>query len=123
MPTQNNAQATSAAPWLNEPTPLELLVDIVSGKKSSEYNGATRAFTVRIPIHNALLLDAMFANTNGISRNEFVCHLLDMALQEVREKLPEDVNEKILQYVSVQMDSSNDKILQMERTASKEVAE
>ena len=123
MSTQNKTQATSATPWLNEPTPLDLLVDIVSGKKSSEYNGATRAFTVRIPIHNALLLDAMFSNTAGISRNEFVCHLLDLALQEVREKLPEDINEKILQFVSVQMDSSNDKLLQMERVASKEVSE
>ena len=120
MSAQNNTQATSTAPWLNEPTPLELLVDIVSGKKSSEYTGATRAFTVRLPIPNALLLDAMFSNTTGISHNEFVCHLLDFALQEVREKLPEDIQEKILQFVSVQMDSSNDKLLQMERTASKE---
>ena len=117
MSTQNKAQATSAPSWQNEPTPLELLVDIVSGKKSSEYDGATRAFTVRVPVHNALLLDAMFSNTTGISRNDFVCHLLDLALQEVREKLPEDINEKILQFVSVQMDSSNDKLLKLENAA------
>ena len=123
MSTQNKTQATSQSPWLNEPTPLELLLDIVGGKKSSEYNGATQAFTVRIPIHNALLIDAMFSNTIGISRNEFVCHLLDLALQEVREKLPKDVNEKILQFVSVEMDSSKDKLLQMERNSSKEVRE
>lgn len=120
MSTHNNSQAASAAaPWLNEPTPLELLVDIVSGKKSTEYNGATRAYTVHIPVYNALLLDAMHSNTNGISQNELICQLLDLALQEVRDNLAKDVNEKILQHVSVQMDSSNDKLLQMERSSSK----
>ena len=115
MSTQNKLQAVGEHPWQNEPTPLELLLDIVSGKKNSEYNGATRAFTVQMPIHNALLLDAMFSNTAGISRNEFMCLLLDLALQEVRENLPEEISEKILQFVSVQMDSSNDKLLKLEK--------
>ena len=111
MSTQNKTQATSTPSWRNQPTPLELLVDIVSGKKSPEYNGATRTFTINVPVSDALLLDAMLANTTGISPNELICHLLDFALQEVRENLPEEISEKILQLVSVEMDSSNDKLL------------
>lgn len=111
MSTQSKMQVTRPPSWQNEPTPLELLVDIVSGKKSPAYDGATQTFTVDIPTHNALLLNAMFANTTGISLNELICNLLDLALQEVRENLSEDVNEKILQFVSVQMDSSDDKLL------------
>lgn len=107
MSTQNKTVPS----WQNHPTPLELLVGIVSGKKSPEYKGATRAFTINIPVGDALLLDAMLANTTEISPNELICHLLDFALQEVRENLPEEINEKILQFVSVEMDSANDKLL------------
>lgn len=110
MSTQNETQATRAPSW-HHPTPLELLVDIVSGKKSSDYNGATREYTVNIPLQTVLLLDAMHVNASGISLNELICQLLDLALQEVRENLPEDIKEKMLWYVSVQMDASNDKLL------------
>jgi len=109
--SMDNTQAARAPAWQNEPSQLELLVDIVSGKRGSEYNGATRTLTLQVPTHNALLIEAMLENTTGISRNELICQLLDLALQEVREKLPQDINENILQFVSVEMDSSDDKLL------------
>lgn len=111
MSTQNTTQTTSPRSWPGAPKPLELLVDVLSGKRSPKYDGETRTFTVNVPVSDALLLEAILANITGISHNELVCHLLDFALQEVRENLPEDVNEKILEIVSVQMDSSDDKLL------------
>src|SRR3990172_2624787 len=115
MSTPNKAQATVQAPWLNEPSLLEEVMDIVSGKKSPKYEGATLAFTLRMPTYTALLIEAMFSNTKGISRNELICQLLELALQEVRENLPEDIGDKVLQFVSVSMTSSHDKLLAIKR--------
>ena len=109
MSTQNEIPA--ASPW-HHPTQLEILADIASGNRElPDYTGATRPYTVNIPLPMVMLIEALHINTKGISLNEFICQLLDLAIDEVREKLPEEIKEHILYYVSVQMDSSNDKLL------------
>lgn len=110
MSTQNETPVPKKSSWYH-PSQLEMLVDIVNGGECPDFKGTTREYTINVPLQVVLLLDAMLAHTSGVSRNEFICQLLDLALQEVREKLPEEMKEKILWYVSVQMDSSNDKLL------------
>ena len=61
---------------------------IVEGRGKTEYVGATKLITIRIPMPLAVQLQAM-AQKSGKSRNATIATLLEVGLEEVRERLDE----------------------------------
>ena len=61
---------------------------IVQGRGKTEYIGATKLITIRIPIPLAIQLQAM-AQKSGKSRNATIETLLEVGLEEVRDRLDE----------------------------------
>jgi hypothetical protein len=59
---------------------------IVERRGKTEYVGATKLITIRIPMPLAVHLQAM-AQKSGKSRNATIATLLEVALEEVRERL------------------------------------
>ena len=59
---------------------------IVQGRGKTEYVGATKLITIRIPMPLAVHLQAM-AQKSGKSRNATIATLLEVGLEEVRERL------------------------------------
>lgn len=59
---------------------------IVERRGKTEYVGATKLITIRIPMPLAVHLQAM-AKKSGKSRNATIATLLEVALEEVRERL------------------------------------
>ena len=59
---------------------------IVEGRGKTEYVGATKLITIRIPMPLAVHLQAM-AQKSGKSRNATSATLLEVGLEEVRERL------------------------------------
>ena len=67
---------------------------IVEGRGKTEYGGATKLITIRIPMPLAVQLQAM-AQKSGKSRNATIATLLEVALEEVRERLDESTLEEL----------------------------
>lgn len=61
---------------------------IVEGRGKTEYIGTTKLITIRIPMPLAVQLQAM-AQKSGKSRNATIATLLEVGLEEVRERLDE----------------------------------
>lgn len=61
---------------------------IVQGRGKTEYIGATKLITIRIPMPLAIQLQAM-AQKSGKSRNATIETLLEVGLEEVRDRLDE----------------------------------
>jgi predicted DNA-binding protein len=61
---------------------------IVEGRGKTEYVGTTKLITIRIPMPLAVQLQAM-AQKSGKSRNATIATLLEVGLEEVRERLDE----------------------------------
>lgn len=59
---------------------------IVEGRAKGEYVGLTKIITIRIPMPLAIQLQAL-AQKSGKSRNATIGTLLDVAIEEVRERL------------------------------------
>ena len=67
---------------------------IVEGRGKTEYIGTTKLITIRIPMPLAVQLQAM-AQKSGKSRNATIATLLDVALEEVRERLDDETIEEL----------------------------
>ncbi len=67
---------------------------IVEGRGKTEYVGTTKLITIRIPMPLAVHLQAM-AQKSGKSRNATIATLLDVALEEVRERLDDETIEEL----------------------------
>ena len=67
---------------------------IVEGRGKTEYIGTTKLITIRIPMPLAVQLQAM-AQKSGKSRNATIATLLEVALEEVRERLDESTLEEL----------------------------
>ena len=67
---------------------------IVQGRSKTEYVGATKLITIRIPMPLAVHLQAM-AQKSGKSRNATIATLLDVALEEVRERLDDETIQEL----------------------------
>ena len=63
---------------------------IVEGRGKTEYVGATKLITIRIPMPLAVHLQAM-AQKSGKSRNATICTFLDVAIEEVEKRLSKEV--------------------------------
>ena len=59
---------------------------IVEGRGKTEYVGVSKLITIRVPDHLAIKLQAM-AHKSGKSRNATIATLLEVGLEEVRERL------------------------------------
>ena len=67
---------------------------IVEGRGKTEYVGATKLITILSPMPLAVHLQAM-AQKSGKSRNATIATLLDVALEEVRERLDDETIEEL----------------------------
>lgn len=67
---------------------------IVEGRGKTEYVGTTKLITIRIPMPLAVQLQAM-AQKSGKSRNATIATLLEVGLEEVRERLDETTLEDL----------------------------
>lgn len=59
---------------------------IVEGRAKTEYVGMTRVISVRLPHHLAVQIQAL-ANKSGKTRNGTITTLLEVGLEEVKERL------------------------------------
>lgn len=73
-----------------EPTLLEELVGLLSHTSSSSYSGGEKAMTIRLPIHIAARLEAM-VEVAGVSRNQLARQLLEYAMVDLLNELPDQV--------------------------------
>lgn len=62
---------------------------IIEGTAKSEYVGLTRPISVRLPVHLAVQLDAL-AQQSQKTRNATFTTLLEVGLEEVRERLSDE---------------------------------
>ena len=67
---------------------------IVEGRGKTEYVGVSKLITIRVPDHLAIKLQAM-AHKSGKSRNATIATLLEVGLEEVRERLDETTLEDL----------------------------
>ena len=67
---------------------------IVEGRGKTEYIGSTKLITIRIPMPLAVQLQAM-AQKSGKSRNATIATLLEVGLEEVRERLDQSTLEDL----------------------------
>ena len=67
---------------------------IVQGRGKTEYVGATKLITIRIPMPLAVHLQAM-AQKSGKSRNATIATLLEVGLEEVRERLDDQTIDQL----------------------------
>ena len=67
---------------------------IVEGRGKTEYIGLTKLITIRIPMPLAVQLQAM-AQKSGKSRNATIATLLEVGLEEVRERLDQSTLEDL----------------------------
>ena len=67
---------------------------IVEGRGKTEYVGCTKLITIRIPMHLAIQLQAM-AQKSGKSRNATIATLLEVGLEEVRERLDDQTIDQL----------------------------
>lgn len=77
-----------------EPTLLEELVGLLSHTSTSTFSGGEKAMTIRLPIHIAARLEAM-VEVAGVSRNLLARQLLEYAMLDVLDEVPEDVAQRI----------------------------
>lgn len=77
-----------------EPTLLEELVGLLSHTSTSTFSGGEKAMTIRLPIHIAARLEAM-VEVAGVSRNLLARQLLEYAMVDVLDEVPEDVAQRI----------------------------
>ena len=67
---------------------------IVEGRGKTEYVGLSKLVTIRIPMPLAVQLQAV-AQKSGKSRNATIATLLEVGLEEVRERLDETTLEEL----------------------------
>jgi len=104
-----------ALPYYDEPpTKLELLVDLVGKTGTSETIGSVHPLSVRIPTIPYTTIQAISYHS-GMSMNKTICQLLDVALDELWQQLPEEDRNRIAElrsgYVSNIM-AAADKVAQ-----------
>lgn len=75
-------------------TAAEQAASIVSGTGKTEYIGATKMISIRVPQHIADRLQAM-AHRSSKSRNAMICTLIDVGLEEVEKCLSEEVRHEL----------------------------
>ena len=82
------------------PRKAEIVGDMLARTADSTFHGVARPVLLRIPEFTLADLDAMAAMA-GKSRNSMACHLLAVAIEEVRGTLTEDkllaLNEQTVQ--------------------------
>ena len=67
---------------------------IVEGRGKTEYVGVSKLITIRVPDHLAIKLQAM-AHKSGKSRNATIATLLEVGLEEVRERLDDSTIDEL----------------------------
>ncbi len=67
---------------------------IVQGRGKTEYIGLTKLITIRLPMPLAIHLQAM-AQKSGKSRNATIATLLEVGLEEVRERLDDQTIDQL----------------------------
>ena len=67
---------------------------MVAGRLKSEYVGSTKIITIRIPLPLAVKLQAL-AQKSGKSRNATIATLLEVAIEEVTERLDSSTVEEL----------------------------
>lgn len=76
------------------PTPLDVLVGMVSKTMEDEYIGAMQAFTIRMELVDACTLEALAAYS-GQSRNKIACQLIKSGLHELWQRIGDDERAEI----------------------------
>lgn len=76
------------------PTPLDILVGMVSKTANEENIGWLQSFSVRCPMAEACLLDALAAHS-GQSRNKIVVQIIKTGLDALWTNLPPAEREQI----------------------------
>lgn len=67
---------------------------LVEGKAKTTYMGVTKVTSVRLPAHIAVQLQAL-AHKSGKTRNATVAMLLEVGLEEVRNRLSDEVCQEL----------------------------
>ena len=78
-----------------EPTELEVLCGMISGSAESDFVGATRTLTLRMPMIMYATIKAMADNSNGQSMNTICTHLFRVALDQVQTAIDGETAAKI----------------------------
>ena len=76
------------------PTPLDVLVGMVSKTIEDEYVGAVQAFSIRMELVDACTLEALAAYS-GQSRNKIACQLVKAGLHELWQRIGDDERAEI----------------------------
>lgn len=71
-----------------EPSRLDVLIAQVQKTAKSDYVGAVHALSVRLPTFVYGTVEALCKHS-GMSRNKMIVQLLEVALEEVFDRLPE----------------------------------
>jgi len=93
------------------PSKAEQLAAVIGGTAKTSLVGVARPVLLRVPEWNLAELDAMATLANK-SRNAMAVHLLDLAIEVVRDKLNDDklsaLNHEVLQrHVAMGLDTSD----------------
>ena len=70
------------------PSRLEMAVDLFTNKASSETIGAVRAYSIRVPLIEDATIKALHVYS-GQTQNKVIVQLLQVALDEVFQTMPE----------------------------------
>lgn len=76
------------------PTRLEMTVDLLTKKASSESVGAVRAYSIRVPLIEDATIKALHVYS-GQTQNKVIVQLLQVALDEVFQAMSEADRESI----------------------------
>ena len=93
------------------PTKAEQLAAVIGGTATSRVVGVARPVLLRVPEWNLAELDAM-AKMSNKSRNAMAVHLLDLAIEVVRDKLTDEklsaLNHEVIQrHVAMGLDTAD----------------
>lgn len=76
------------------PSRLEMAVDLFTNKASSDTIGAVRAYSIRVPLLEDATIKALHVYS-GQTQNKVIVQLLQVALDEVFQAMPEADRESI----------------------------
>jgi predicted DNA-binding protein len=79
---------------------------IVSLSANSTYRGATKAYSLRLPRHVAVKIDAM-ATKSGRNTNATVLMLVEIGIEELSRHLSEEVQKELFELVSAGLSEGN----------------
>lgn len=75
-----------------EPTKLDILISVVEGSGSQHMASASRAMTVRFPIHLYAAIQAL-AELSSTGKGAVAVTLVDSAIEQLEERLTPDTRE------------------------------